>query len=67
MLYEVITVYFVHSFYCELSDYTVATTNYILPYSAALQKNNFFSTQFHPEKSGVVGEAIIKSFIEQKF
>lgn len=43
-------VYFVHSYYCEMCDYTAATADYILPYSAALHKDNFFATQFHPEK-----------------
>lgn len=57
-------VYFVHSFYCELCNYTIATTDYILPYSAALQKDNFFATQFHPEKSGRVGRTILQNFID---
>lgn len=57
-------VYFVHSYYCELCDYTAATADYILPYSAALHKDNFYATQFHPEKSGMVGHQIIKNFIE---
>ncbi len=56
-------VYTVHSYYAALSDDTVAKTDYILPYSAALQKDNFFGVQFHPEKSGTVGETILKSFI----
>lgn len=57
-------VYYVHSFYAETSPDTVATTDYILPFSAALQKDNFYATQFHPEKSGDVGEQILKHFIE---
>ena len=57
-------VYFVHSYYCEMCDYTAATADYILPYSAALQKDNFFATQFRPEKSGVVGHKILSNFIE---
>lgn len=57
-------VYFVHSFYVPLSPFTVATTNYIQPYSAALHKNNFYATQFHPEKSGTVGERIIRNFLD---
>lgn len=60
-------VYFVHSYYCEMCDYTIATANYIHPYSASLHKDNFFATQFHPEKSGRVGETIIKNFLELKF
>ncbi len=57
-------VYFVHSYYAELSDYTSAQTEYILPFSAALNKDNFFAVQFHPEKSGKVGEQILKNFLE---
>jgi imidazole glycerol-phosphate synthase subunit HisH len=56
-------VYNVHSYYAALSDQTIATTDYILPYSAALQKNNFYAVQFHAEKSGAVGETILKNFI----
>lgn len=56
-------VYFVHSYYVAKGADTAATTDYILPYSSALQRDNFFATQFHPEKSGKVGEAILKNFI----
>lgn len=56
-------VYFVHSYYVPLNPYTAATTEYILPFSAALHKDNFFATQFHPEKSGAVGERILKNFL----
>ena len=56
--------YFVHSYYAPLCQHTSAVTNYILPYSAALQKDNFMATQFHPEKSGSVGETILKKFME---
>lgn len=59
-------VYFVHSYYCELCESTIAEADYILPYSAALQKDNFFATQFHPEKSGAVGNKIIENFINLK-
>ena len=59
-------VYFIHSFYVPLCDATIATTNYIQPYSSALHKDNFFATQFHPEKSGKVGEKILRNFIELK-
>lgn len=56
-------VYFVHSYYVPLCDETIATADYILPYSAALHKDNFYATQFHPEKSGSVGERILKNFL----
>jgi len=57
-------VYFVHSFYVPVCENTIATTQYIKPFSAALHKDNFYATQFHPEKSGSVGERIIKNFLE---
>lgn len=56
-------IYYVHSFYCENSEYTIAKTNYILEYSAALNKDNFYATQFHPEKSAGIGEQILKNFL----
>ncbi|MDR6922492.1 MULTISPECIES: imidazole glycerol phosphate synthase subunit HisH [Chryseobacterium] len=56
-------VYFVHSYYCSLSEFTVATCDYILPFSAALQKDNFYAVQFHPEKSGIVGRRILENFL----
>ena len=59
-------VYFVHSFYVPVNEYTAAQTDYILPYSAALHKDNFFATQFHPEKSGAVGERILQNFLDLK-
>ena len=57
-------VYFVHSYYVPVCEWTTATADYILPYSAALQKDNFLACQFHPEKSGKVGELILRNFIE---
>ncbi|NDW09104.1 imidazole glycerol phosphate synthase subunit HisH [Dysgonomonas sp. 520] len=57
-------VYFVHGFYVPLNEYTVATTDYILPFSASLHKDNFYATQFHPEKSGSVGERILTNFLK---
>lgn len=57
-------VYFVHSYYVPVCKYTAAVADYILPYSAALHKDNFHTCQFHPEKSGTVGERIIKNFLE---
>lgn len=58
-------VYFVHSYYVEKSGNTIATANYGLEYSAAIQKNNFYAVQFHPEKSAEVGERILSNFIEK--
>lgn len=57
-------VYFVHSYCAERGPYTIATCNYVQPFSAALQKDNFFATQFHPEKSGQVGAAILEKFLK---
>ena len=57
-------VYFVHSFYVPVCEFTTATTDYIVPFSAALHRDNFYATQFHPEKSGAVGEKILQSFLE---
>ena len=56
--------YFVHSYYAELGKETIATTQYGLPFSAALQKDNFYGCQFHPEKSGGVGQKILENFIK---
>lgn len=56
--------YFVHSYYVPSCEWTIATSDYIIPYSAALHKDNFYTVQFHPEKSGDVGEMIIKNFME---
>ncbi|WP_419870905.1 imidazole glycerol phosphate synthase subunit HisH [Chryseobacterium sp. CT-SW4] len=57
-------VYFVHSYYCELSAYTTSVCDYLLPFSASLQKDNFFATQFHPEKSGKTGNLLLKNFLK---
>nr|WP_303108153.1 imidazole glycerol phosphate synthase subunit HisH [uncultured Prevotella sp.] len=56
--------YFVHSYYVPLCEETIATTDYILPYSASLHKDNFYTCQFHPEKSGKVGEQILRNFLD---
>ncbi len=56
-------VYFVHSYYVPTCQWTIAESDYIQPYSAALHKDNFYATQFHPEKSGSVGERILKNFL----
>lgn len=56
--------YFVHSYYVPLCEETIAKADYILPYSASLHKDNFYTCQFHPEKSGKVGEQILRNFLE---
>ena len=56
--------YFVHGYYAAKGDHTIATTDYLQPYSSALRKNNFYGVQFHPEKSATTGEKIIKNFLE---
>ncbi len=56
--------YFVHSYYASIGEHTIATTNYIQPYSSALRKNNFYGVQFHPEKSAEVGENILRNFLK---
>jgi glutamine amidotransferase len=56
-------VYFVHSYYAESGENTIATANYIMNYSAALHKENFYAMQYHPEKSGDVGEQMLRNFI----
>ncbi|MBA3663013.1 MAG: imidazole glycerol phosphate synthase subunit HisH [Bacteroidetes bacterium] len=56
--------YFVHSYYLPICSSTISTTDYIVPFSSAVKKNNFYGVQFHPEKSGISGEQLIKNFIE---
>ena len=56
--------YFVHSYYAEISKETTAICNYIVPFSASMQKDNFYATQFHPEKSSKVGEQILLNFLK---
>ena len=56
-------VYFVHGYYAEMSPFTAAQTDYINPFSAALQKDNFYAVQFHPEKSGATGAQILRNFL----
>ena len=53
-----------HSYYAEINEQTTAVCDYIQPFSAAMQKDNFYATQFHPEKSADIGEQILKNFIE---
>jgi len=55
--------YFVHGYYAAKGEHTIATTDYIQPYSSALQKNNFYGVQFHPEKSAETGEKILYNFL----
>lgn len=57
-------VYFVHSYYCELSENTTSVCDYILPFSASLQKDNFYAMQFHPEKSGKIGNQLLENFLK---
>ena len=57
-------VYFVHSFYVPVCEWTIAQSDYINPFSAAIQRDNFYATQFHPEKSGSVGQRIIQNFLD---
>src|SRR5690606_7148000 len=58
------TLYYVHSYYAAIGEDTIATNDYILPFSAALQKENIYSNQPHHEKSGKDGEMILKNFLE---
>ena len=55
--------YFVHSFYAARGEHTIGVTEYIHPYSAALHKDNFYGVQFHPEKSAVAGEQLLRNFL----
>lgn len=57
-------VYYVHSYYAEVNEQTVAVCNYIDSFGAAMQKDNFYATQFHPEKSAGIGVQILKNFLE---
>jgi len=57
-------VYFVHSYYMPLNEHTLCSADYGFKYSAAIQKNNFIGVQFHPEKSGPIGERLLKNFVE---
>jgi glutamine amidotransferase len=57
-------VYYVHSYYAEINDYTSAICDYVLPFSAAMHKDNFYAVQFHPEKSADTGLKILKNFLE---
>ncbi len=56
--------YFVHSYYAEVSEYTIAKTNYGIEYSSSLQKDNFYAAQFHPEKSSDAGQQLLENFIK---
>ena len=58
--------YFVHSYYCEVGENTTSECDYILAFSATLQKDNFYGTQFHPEKSGDIGSKILENFLKLK-
>ena len=56
--------YLVHSYYVEVCNHQIATTKYDVNYASALQKDNFYGVQFHPEKSSMSGEQLLKNFIE---
>jgi glutamine amidotransferase len=56
--------YFVHSYYASVGSHTSATSEYIVPFSAGLQKNNFYACQFHPEKSGLAGSTLLENFLK---
>jgi glutamine amidotransferase len=58
-------VYYVHSYYCELSEYTIAQTHYIHDFAALMHRDNFYAMQAHPEKSGKVGERILENFLSK--
>ncbi|MDH4058955.1 MAG: imidazole glycerol phosphate synthase subunit HisH [Cyclobacteriaceae bacterium] len=60
------SVYFVHSYYVPVNQYTTAITSYSVPFSAAMRKDNFYAVQFHPEKSSLIGETILKNFLNIK-
>lgn len=60
---EAAYVYYVHSYYVSLSSQTIAVTDYLNPFSAALHRDNFYATQFHPEKSGMAGAQVLKNFL----
>jgi glutamine amidotransferase len=57
-------VYYVHSYYAEITSYTSAICDYVLPFSAAMHKDNFYAVQFHPEKSADTGIRILKNFLD---
>jgi glutamine amidotransferase len=56
--------YFVHGYYAAVGKDTIATTDYTLPYSSGLRKDNFYGVQFHPEKSAAAGEQILRNFLQ---
>jgi imidazole glycerol-phosphate synthase subunit HisH len=58
-------VYFVHSYFVPVTTHTSAITEYILPFSAAMKKDNFYAVQFHPEKSSAIGEKVLQSFLNK--
>ena len=59
-------VYFVHSYYAELCSQTIASSDYIIPFSAAINKDNFYGVQFHTEKSAEIGDQILANFLKIK-
>ncbi|MEQ8627898.1 imidazole glycerol phosphate synthase subunit HisH [Ekhidna sp.] len=61
---ETENMYFVHSYYAELGEDTVGVTDYLIPFTSALQKDNFYGVQFHPEKSAGVGQKLLENFLK---
>lgn len=60
------SMYFVHSYFVEVGPDSIATTDYLLPFSSGLQKGNYYGIQFHPEKSADAGEKLLKNFMNLK-
>lgn len=56
-------VYFIHSYFVPVCEHTIAASDYVVPFSASLHKDNFYATQFHPEKSGSIGQKLLENFL----
>ena len=63
MILENESVYYVHSYYVPVNKFTSAVTEYTVPFSAAMRRNNFYAVQFHPEKSAEAGQIILENFL----
>ncbi|MBC6410592.1 MAG: imidazole glycerol phosphate synthase subunit HisH [Ekhidna sp.] len=55
--------YFIHSYYAEMGEHTIGETEYLIPFTSALHKNNFYGVQFHPEKSSDMGKQLLENFL----